>query len=249
MQDDVVVQYAAAVTVCGLGAKLEDDSLDEKGWKGKFAQLLGAGTKSAVHHAIGFLNSVDFPTQKVIHSLDSQADIERSKPTIQEAAAPTAKAYECIFGHLGRLTNSSSESLGQIGASLGKLIYWRDAYDDLDQDNKQGRFNILQTTSLDDLRRHAMEAANQFQTTLQQLSFQHHGDTVQLISTSTFSKHRELLSNNSSVETDGKERKKDRFCSEFCDNCFCDACCSVPDVSCCDSSSDGCCDGCGCDCS
>ena len=249
MQDDLVVDYASAVTVCGLGAKLEDDSLDEKDWKGGLARLVGASTKGAVHKAIGFLNSVDFPSNKVIQSLETQTEIERSQPTIQEAATPTAKAYEYIFGHLGHLTGASSDCLQKMGASLGKLIYWRDAYDDLHQDNKKGRFNILQTATLEDLRRYAVDEVNQFQASLLQLSLLHHGNTIQLVSSSTFSKHQEFLGMNSGGSNDGQERKRDRLCSSLCDNCFCDMCCSIPEVSCCDNSSDGCCDGCGgCDC-
>ncbi len=250
-QDDLHVQYAAAITICGLATKLQDDADDESGIRKQGARLLGKVTQQAKDQAISFLNTIRFPTREVEEAMLGQSALEKRRPNLLESASLTAHAYGKIFEHLATLAQvkTAGDTLRKTGQSLGRLIYWRDAYDDLSKDRVKNRFNPLQTSSQDELTSLFSTSAISFSHTLNDSSFLRLHQLRSGILSTTFHRHRALLTSDALAEApvlqdpklvkkEKKRRKKnDNFCSRHCD-CS-DCCCSFD-----------CCGGCAsCDCS
>jgi hypothetical protein len=143
--DDAVLQYAAAVTVCGLSAKLDDDAQDERGWRRQVARAGSSALDVPIGDALGLLHAMRFPVQKVRAWMAGQADTEHAAASLDECAGPTRAAYGEIVGHLAQVacTPEAKPLLRQIGESLGFLIYAQDAWDDWAKDKKRRQFNPL----------------------------------------------------------------------------------------------------------
>lgn len=147
------VQYAAAVTICALSAKLSDDASDERGPRRWAAQLLGAGLTIPTDRAIATLNSANFPTARIQSLLHGRTAIESGRPTPVIAAEPTARAYGEITAFTGHFQDAPlRDTLRRIGHSLGRLIYWDDAWRDAPADQRRKRFNVLAYTPAPELR-------------------------------------------------------------------------------------------------
>lgn len=77
-----------------------------------------------------------------------QARIENADATPVRAAAPTAEALRLVFSGMSALpgARASGEVLGELGAAIGRAIYFVDALEDLDDDVRKRAFNpcILQ---------------------------------------------------------------------------------------------------------
>lgn len=145
-QDGTAMQYAAAVTLCGLGTKLEDDRADERGPRRWLAALGARACDGPVSRAVGLLHSLDFPVGKVMRAMREDALQARCGLTLEEAAQPTALSYGEIVAHTGVLANvgdAALTALRDIGERLGFLIYAKDAWEDWEQDWQRGRFNPL----------------------------------------------------------------------------------------------------------
>ncbi len=205
--------------------------------------------------------------------LQQQSLIEKGKPDLANAAFPTSQSYALIFQHLGSITQSTSSGLAEIGGELGKLIYWRDAFDDIEADRKAGKFNPLTYTPTAELESNARDAMEKLTNALSNLRVKRNYDLISQISPSTAHKHRDFLGY-SYEEEDHKERKRRKWCenADCCSDPFyciedCDSCCTKSSRpsggqcgrgSCCDNMCDcrpgdtGCCDcnpcdGCCCD--
>lgn len=147
--------YAAAVTLCGLEAKLADDRCDE-GWA---RRLLAAGVGRVVdgagERARAVLESQGFDWRKVANVLGRQAAVEAGAVAgdLWGPAEPTAVAMGEIVAHTEVVAGGRGrgELLRRLGSSLGRLIYWADAKDDLEADLKRGRFNPLVTGGVEAL--------------------------------------------------------------------------------------------------
>lgn len=141
------VHYAAAVTMCGLAVKLEDDADDERGWHGHVAAVGHAALRPCIIEAVGVLESTGFPVGETLEFMRSQKGEESlADVTPTGAAMPTRRAYGNIFAHLQKIADapeSQAEPLREIGGHLGELIYIADAWDDHAADRKRGRFNPL----------------------------------------------------------------------------------------------------------
>ena len=146
-------QFAAAVTVCGLATKFEDDRADETGLRRTAARLLGRSIEPMTDKAAAFLNSILFPTSDVAELMASQADLETRRPDLMTAASPASDAYGIIFGEAARLAGAAKEQsrFQKIRQTLGRLVYWRDAWDDRESDKQRGRFNPLKKTDPEEL--------------------------------------------------------------------------------------------------
>ncbi len=145
LADGPMLQYTAAVTLCGLSAKLEDDAHDETGWRHLIAKIGNRALDGSFASAVGLLHAWHFPVAQVRASLARQNRIERSTACLQECAQPTGWAYGEIVAHLGEVVGApaAKSALRQLGANLGFLIYTQDAWDDWTQDVRRGRFNPL----------------------------------------------------------------------------------------------------------
>ncbi len=252
-----LLSYTAAVTVCGLAAKLDDDRSDERGWRRVAALQGGYLIGPARDRAVATLNALGFPTQQVVATLARQSSVERGRPTLAAAAAPTAQAYGVIFGHLGEVVQSSTPGLRQIGEQLGALIYLRDAYDDRAADAQAGRFNPLSYTSLGALREVATDLMSGLQQAQSSLPLRSHTALLSDVLSSTSSSHLALTSGQT-AGTEAKKAKKKRKREKSDSGCCskwdcCDIPCSALDCSDCCSTmtprgAGGCCDSCSCNC-
>lgn len=275
-QDDLIVRYAAAVTICGLHAKLEDDSQDEKGMRQFAAASATRFVDGSVTRALGLLHAIRFPVAEVCSAL-------RAKPAsreLREACAGTSYAYGEILAHCGILSHASLASIAALrdaGQELGFLIHAKDAWDDYDSDLRARRFNpLLSIGSKADawiaLSSFITDAGDRLRDCVSTLHFRRNADllrTVLINGVQTrLNEWRASVADDSQTKS-GKERKRGvEKRNRWCDNCDC---CIDIDCSCCcrgarggrsggcnkspgDKGGDACdcnpCDGdcCGCDC-
>ena len=181
------LSFAAAASVCGLRAKLEDDAQDSGGLWARLAAAGASGPLLRWHFARAerVLERGGLDVEGVWAGLGNQHAIERAmveqwtlekSPSLQgahpssqavvasrllgQAAGPTAQAFSALFKHTATLAGgggggmegarvleelgSNRAALGQLGASLGQLVYALDALEDYNQDIKDGGFNPLQ---------------------------------------------------------------------------------------------------------
>lgn len=143
--DNAVLQYTAAVTICGLSAKLDDDTQDERGWRSWTARVASRTLDTPIGDALGLLHAMQFPVKQVRTWMTGQNQIEQAGASLQECAQPTSAAYGEIVAHLANVANApqARTTLHQLGESLGFLIYAQDAWDDWAKDCRRGQFNPL----------------------------------------------------------------------------------------------------------
>lgn len=73
-----------------------------------------------------------------------QEEVEQRDATPAEAAAPTANALARVFGNIAHLRADApalEEPLRELGAAIGRAIYFVDALEDLEDDVRKGAFN------------------------------------------------------------------------------------------------------------
>jgi len=238
------LSYAAAVTVSGLATKLKDNAEDERGWRKHLPRLAGGVITPARDKATAVLNSSEFPTHKIITTLNQQSEIENAGAGLMTASEPTAQAYGSIFSHLAKinLRPDTADHLFRLGSSLGRLIYWKDAVDDQISDAKRGRFNPLQHQSPEDLPALAGAEFSQLQSSTAEIPWNRHRSLIESVIGHTVHHHQELAGMPNTTTKKGKKKKKNSWC-DSCDCCIdCDSCCS------CGSDASSSCDCCSCDC-
>jgi len=146
LKDCPPLRYSAAVTVCGLAAKLDDDGEDESGLWSEAARGLRGLLSGAVQRATAELTASGFPVERVRSALVGQKSVEKPGAAFEEAAAATRDAYGEIFACLPVVTGASGRMTGPlraIGESLGSMIYLDDAWRDFSKDRRTGKFNPL----------------------------------------------------------------------------------------------------------
>ncbi|MDP1589844.1 MAG: DUF5685 family protein, partial [Prosthecobacter sp.] len=236
--DNAVLQFTAAVTICGLSAKLDDDAQDEHGWRRHAARFGSKALDTPIGDALGLLHAMRFPVQDVRTWMAGQADIENRSATLQDCARPTSAAYGEIVGHLAHVSSSSEAKplLQQLGESLGFLIYAQDAWDDWARDKKRGQFNPLH--AFPDLtgRRAALlpaleEALASLRRALDALPLRRNRDLLHAVliegteaRVAQVSEEKDSGRKHPQSPIEGTERKRSSCCDE-CDGCnFCDCC-------------------------
>ncbi len=159
LDSSTAVHYAAAVTLCGLTTKLDDDAADEHGPRRWLALTGQRALEEASATALGVLHALHFPVAAVTTALRGQDQAEQPGTDLLTAAGPTCISYGEIVAHTGALAggtaavHASTSALRTIGHHLGFLIYAQDAWEDWDKDRRRGRFNALHTfTSVTDRR-------------------------------------------------------------------------------------------------
>lgn len=241
-----IQQYSAAVAICGLSAKCDDDAHDHSGIRKLTATSIQAATRNWRDTAIHTLNSLHFPTSTILSTLAQQSAVETPQHSTQEAAAPTAQSYQRIFEHLHRVLEiPHTPELAVIGFHLGQLTYLRDAVDDLSEDLKKGHYNPLQYRDLAECASLASNSLEQFNTAVCNLPAIRHRQALLEIAEQTTAYHSDLAHN----PQQKKKKKKSNSCWDNCDCCYCapsDCNCGSSKSSCdCDG---GCGDCCDCDC-
>lgn len=148
------VAYACDMAQMVLFHKLWDDIVDNGFWKGLGARLGLLLVKQGYHQA-----AKRYPELGILmtEAMARQAIIEQEKTAcLDEACQPTADILSTILGALAH-TPRERRILERLGLMLGRYIYLADAMDDLEEDQKAGRYNpfLLDFTISNDERRGA----------------------------------------------------------------------------------------------
>lgn len=143
-------EYAAATTMLGFQAKLEDNVADESGvmrlasrvgsWMGTSRFLGGWKAK-----AEGILDAHGVPLGRIREALASQEEREAScrgeMNSLEVPAVPTGVAFGELFA--AGLSGESYQVAYRLGYAVGEVCYVVDAWRDLRRDMQRGRFNPL----------------------------------------------------------------------------------------------------------
>lgn len=228
-------RFAAAVTVCGLATKLEDDRQDEKGLHRFVAKSLGQAITGMTDQAISLLNTLRFPTAEVVELMRAQNVIEKEKPNLMMATGPTETAYGTIFSHAAQLADSPGDQqrYESLGKNLGRLVYWKDAHDDLAEDNKRGRFNPLTRTDPEEFHHRFAQAAFDLESQARDSRLTSLQPVINQILSGTLARHGSLLTAGDlsleqkerlaalKLEEEKKGKKEQGRCQNCCDNLIC----------------------------
>ena len=236
--------HAAAVTICGLAAKLEDDRRDEKRTRRTLARWGRLAITPVVDRAVATLNGGWFPTGSVLDGLANQENLEAASPA--RADEPTAAAYAAITGHLARLTGAAASrpQLERAGSALGSLVYWRDAWDDRAIDARRGRFNPFLRLDARVPQLRVAAAWREFREALAALPLRRHASPIGWVLSATESRWGEFLQTGQPPAVPGKSKKGERkkegsgggggSCCDRCDHpfansldCCCDCACDT----------------------
>jgi hypothetical protein len=260
VQDGDAVSYAAAVTMCGLKAKLDDEVADRRSGPSAFALRGVRGVLARpVSRAEMFLNGHGFPVDAVLEALGEQSGIEQQalhsrKPDLEELSRPSSFTFGKILAHTGE---RARDSLERIGQHLGHLIYTMDAFVDRKRDEQTRQFNpfLLKPALIHEVPELLDRDLKTISGTLRDLPLSGHREVLDVILGRNLKRAcSSILEGDPPIHqnlTARKRRKKakQKDSSPCCDGCHGCDCCDV--FYCCDcsgpSSSDCCTDGC-CDC-
>ena len=263
VQDGEAVSYAAAVTVCGLGAKLDDEVAD-RGHHPSGVALRGirSGLGKKISKAEGVLSQRGFPLDVVHLRLNDQLRVEAEArasgdPDLEELSRPTAFTFGKILRHSSK---HAGDMLEHIGEHLGQLIYVFDALTDRKRDERTGQFNpfLLQPQLIDSVPMMLDQNRTALASSMRQLPLFGHKEVIHAILGPGIQQTcASALDGNGSVRPDlqkPKRKKQSRQQHDCCpgwDCCDCVLCCdSGCSSDCCDLCSGDCCDcgTCCCDC-
>lgn len=258
VQERDAVSYAAAVTICGLKAKLDDEVEDRRAGPTRFAlKGLRGLNASSFSKEDDVLRSQGFPLSEVQEALAEQSVIElhasaSNSLELEAVSAPTSFTFGKILAHASGQAHGTLEAMGQ---SLGRLIYTLDAFVDQAKDRRDHQFNpfLLQPVLVEQLPTLFERDLEVISDGVHSLSLSGYRDVLDIIlgknlRNTCFS----MLEGPGPVPLEGprkKQSKKKRrsCCEDCCDGCtWCDViyCCDC-DPDCCDA---GCCDAGCCDC-
>lgn len=128
-----ITEYAASMNILLSYYKLEDNLYDDNGIKDKLAYELYKGK-----------------LKKAYEKYPQKAEyIKQQLGNLRELEKQESKSIDKVSNTFGNLMgeifvykkDEYEQNLRNIGFNLGKYIYILDAYEDLDEDNKKGRYN------------------------------------------------------------------------------------------------------------
>ena len=128
-----ITEYAASMNILLSYYKLEDNLYDDNGIKDKLAYELYKGKLKKAYEKY---------TQKAEY-------IKQQLGNLRELEKQESKSIDKVSNTFGNLMgeifvykkDEYEQNLRNIGFNLGKYIYILDAYEDLEEDNKKGRYN------------------------------------------------------------------------------------------------------------
>ncbi len=269
-QNGPSAEYAAAVTICGLAIKIQDDADDERRLRRWGSRCAGSLLKRPVKKAKAVLESFGFPAESVREGILKQSDVERAIQThhlksFESAGDPTADSYARIVEFTGQLPSASVENairLKNLGRWLGLSVYWFDAWIDYDSDLRRGRFNPLMFVTrnglpgvhdrLDAVGPLLKDCQKNLAMLAQELQLHRYQSLIQWIASVGVQNRLGhaipalWMSDLAEDHPEGRKRKGEEARSCFgCDGCDC-VCCICPFGGDVDAGGDCCCD-CGCD--
>lgn len=128
-----ITEYAASMNILLSYYKLEDNLYDDNGIKDKLAYELYKGK-----------------LKKAYEKYPQKAEyIKQQLGNLRELEKQESKSIDNVSNTFGNLMgeifvykkDEYEQNLRNIGFNLGKYIYILDAYEDLEEDNKKGRYN------------------------------------------------------------------------------------------------------------
>ena len=128
-----ITEYAASMNILLSYYKLEDNLYDDNGIKDKLAYELYKGK-----------------SKKAYEKYPQKAEyIKQQLGNLRELEKQESKSIDKVSNTFGNLMgeifvykkDEYEQNLRNIGFNLGKYIYILDAYEDLEEDNKKGRYN------------------------------------------------------------------------------------------------------------
>lgn len=128
-----ITEYAASMNVLLTYYKLEDNLLDDKGVKDILAYNLYKSKLKMAHKKYPHKSQIIKEQMKILNQLEKNKEynIDKMSNTFGELMGE-------IFAYK---KDKYEDDLRRIGFNIGKYIYILDAYEDLNEDYKKGRYN------------------------------------------------------------------------------------------------------------
>lgn len=128
-----ITEYAASMNIILSHYKLEDNLLDDKGIKDILAYNIYKGKLNLAYEKYPRKAEIIKQQMKLLNELEKEktSNIDMVSNTFGEVMGE-------IFSYKD---DSYEEDLRRIGFNIGKYIYILDAYEDLEEDHKKGRYN------------------------------------------------------------------------------------------------------------
>lgn len=128
-----ITEYAASMNILLSYYKLEDNLYDDNGIKDKLAYILYKGKLKKAYEK--YPQKAEYIKQQ----LGNLRELEKQK---SKSIDKVSNTFGNLMGEIFVFKKDEYEqNLRNIGFNLGKYIYILDAYEDLEEDNKKGRYN------------------------------------------------------------------------------------------------------------
>ena len=128
-----ITEYAASMNIILCHHKLEDNLLDDKGIKDIFAYNLYKNKLNLAHNKYPQKSKIIKEQMNLLNKLEQEKEYNIDK---------VSNTFGEIMGEIfAYKTDKYEEDLRKIGFNIGKYIYILDAYEDLEEDYKKGRYN------------------------------------------------------------------------------------------------------------
>lgn len=136
-------RYAAAVNVLLTQLKVQDNLWDSGAVKWK---VLRSFLNTDATKAAAYLQQYGVDTNELYALAARQLALEQkttSDTSIEAFAEATSQMTAIVFSGAAQAIDSPfiASELEQLGSSFGSLVYWLDAYEDMESDQKNGTFN------------------------------------------------------------------------------------------------------------
>ncbi|MDF2505553.1 DUF5685 family protein [Clostridium sp.] len=133
------LDYASFLNVALVYFKLTDDVKDDKS---KLSSLSAFFLKNYFKKFPSDLKNHSNLIKEKLNELYKLED-EKRKITIDELSHPFAELTALVLSSYPKLNTDHRDTMYTLGYNLGKWIYIIDAFDDLEEDMKKGKFNAI----------------------------------------------------------------------------------------------------------
>ena len=128
-----ITEYAASMNILLTYYKLEDNLLDDKGVKDILAYNLYKSKLKMAHKKYPHKSQIIKEQMKILNQLEKNKEYNIDK---------VSNTFGELMGEIFAYKKDKYEDdLRRIGSNIGKYIYILDAYEDLNEDYKKGRYN------------------------------------------------------------------------------------------------------------
>lgn len=128
-----ITEYAASMNILLAYYKLEDNLLDDKGIKDILAYNIYKSKLKLAYEKFPKKAEVIKEQMQILNKLEKEKNLN-----IDMVSNTFGKIMEEIFSYKN---DEYEEDLRRVGFNIGKYIYILDAYEDLEEDYKKGRYN------------------------------------------------------------------------------------------------------------